>query len=136
MLFEPFEDEIIGVEIGLERMLAQQRAAKSVEGGNLATIEMLDQIEQSRSLGRIVGELPNPVAQSGADSAPHFGGGLFGEGDDEEIREMAIALADEPDVALRQGAGLSRTSPRGDRDVALRIFGEILFERRVSFAFG
>jgi hypothetical protein len=108
-----------GIEIGLERKLAQQRQAERVDGadGNLA--ESLAQLAPARLLD--LAALAR-LAQLPDDPLAHLGGGLAREGDREDVPRVDPCLQ-QVDVPVHEHARLARSCRGLEHDVAARVDG-------------
>ena len=108
-----------GIEVGLERKLAQQRQAERVDRADRDVAGPVAQLAPARRRNLAAGRRR---AQRGDDPLAHLGGRLAREGDREDVRRVD-AGTQQVDVAVDQHARLAGARRRLERDVEPRIDG-------------
>ena len=106
-----------GIDVGLERKLAQQREAERVDRRDRDVGEAVADLRHSSGGMRLLAVAPRELVQ---DALPHLGRGLARERDREDVARLD-AGEQQPDVAIDQHARLARPGRRLERDVARRI---------------
>ena len=108
-----------GIDVGLERELAQQRQTERVDRRDRDVAEPLLQIAPASGVElRQAARLLQPID----DALPHLGGGLARERDREDVIRLD-AGAQQVDVALDEHARLAGAGRRLEDDVLRRIDG-------------
>ncbi len=109
-----------GIEIGLERELAEQRQAEGVDGADLDVREPIANRRPARSIERVE---RCRLAQLADDPLAHLGGRLARERDREDVGRVD-ASGEQVHVARDEHAGLARPGRRLEHDVLRRIGGK------------
>jgi len=122
-----------GLDVVLETEILELAAQQNVEvfAGERSEIET-GALEQSEAVGveRLGLELTGDFgAELGFDALPEFAGGIFGEGDGENLSRLRMALLDEVDDAFDQHRGFAGARAGNDEHRSVNVLDGFLLLR-------
>ena len=121
-------DAKAGPDAGLHGKLAEDAAAETVDGADIGGLER----EELRAPeGPIVGRggLAGKAADARADAGLELVGGLFGEGDGGDARDVRAAAGEYRDVALDERGGLAAAGAGAEDDICVEAVGGVALAR-------
>ena len=115
------QQQKLRIDPGLNRKLAQQPRAETVNRGDYSTVQGAFVIQPPLSLSAGC-DLQN-VIESLSQTLAHLVRGPIGERDGHDLIDVQQVLAQNVQVALDQHSRLARTRPGGHRDVLAELVG-------------